>query len=76
MINDNIGGGEGGAKASALAHKVAAPLGLCIVFTAGMEYAAAVEAKSYDVITGAYIEALGNLRKELKSLKIKAEKVL
>lgn len=76
LVDNNIGAGEGAEKATALAYSVTAPLGLSIVFTAGMNYAAAVEAKGYDVITGAYREALKNLAKELKDLENKAKRVL
>lgn len=75
LIENNIGDGEGGATATTLAYKVAAPQGISIVFTAGMGYAKAVEAKGYSVITAAAMSALKNLKQQLLNIEKKSKRM-
>lgn len=62
----NTGTAEGHARAQETIDQLAAenPTGLVLVGVAGMEYAAAVESKGYDVITGS-VPAAEALLKEL-----------
>jgi hypothetical protein len=67
------GGGEGVERAKEAAAEVAAsyPTGYVLICVAGMEYAAAVEAKGYDVITGSSLIAKEELKKSLATLRDK-----
>lgn len=66
-------GGEGAAKAQAIINEVSAkyPHGLVLVCIAGMEYAAYVEAKGYDVITGSGIIAAKALKRAIYEVTVK-----
>lgn len=57
-------------KAMVVAKQISAnfPKGFVLIVVAGMEYAAAVESKGYDVITGSSLIAEDALRKAVKSL--------
>lgn len=57
-------------KSIDVAYKKAAdfPKGFVLIVVAGMEYAAAVESKNFDVITGSSLIAEDALRKAVKSL--------
>lgn len=61
-------GNDGVAKGQQLAEQVASnyPMGFVAVMVAGAEYAAYVESKGYDVLTGATSEASGILKKYLQ----------
>ncbi|WP_181306971.1 hypothetical protein [Rufibacter sp. XAAS-G3-1] len=63
--------GEGTAKGIAVARRAAAkyPTGLVLVVVAGMEYAAAVESKGYDVLTGSSFIAERELREALAAFR-------
>jgi hypothetical protein len=69
--------GEGVAKAKALADEVAAnhPQGFVLIGVAGMQYAASVESKGYDVITGSSDIAVSDLKKAMSDLKGKIKRV-
>lgn len=68
-----LGGKEGVSVGKDIAHQVAAthPRGLVLVVVAGMEYAAAVEAKGYDVLTSSSIIAKRELEQALQKIKEK-----
>jgi hypothetical protein len=51
------------------------PTGLVLICVAGMDYAASVEARGYDVITGSSLQAETDLKKALEALKGKMEKM-
>lgn len=51
------------------------PKGLALIVVAGMEYAAAVESKNYDVITSSSLIAEDELRKEIDKLKASIKKM-
>ena len=63
-------GAEGSERGSRLAKEIALsfPTGLVLIGVAGMNYAAAVEALGYDVITGAGDAAETYLRESIKSV--------
>jgi hypothetical protein len=62
-------GADGARKGEALARKVGGTsTGICLVVTAGMEYALYVEAKGHDVITSAEKMAERELPKMLEKL--------
>ena len=48
------------------------PEGLVLICVAGMEYAAAVESKNYDVITSSALIAVDELKKGIETIKSKA----
>jgi len=64
-------GGDGGEKAREVANDVLSEFkqGWVLIGMAGMEYAAAVEAKEYDVISGSAIHADKILKDLIKNLK-------
>lgn len=51
------------------------PEGYALIGVAGMEYAAAVESKGFDVITSSSIEAETSLKKAIKALQEKATRL-
>lgn len=63
----------GAAKGIAVAQDAALkfPEGIVLICVAGMDYAAAVESKNYDVLTASSITAESDLRKGLQELKAK-----
>jgi hypothetical protein len=63
-------GSTGTAMGSLIAEEVAAefPKGINLICVAGMNYAAAVESKGYDVITGSSLEIKSVLQDLLKAL--------
>jgi len=64
-----LNGSEGAKKGEELARKVGEQTkGICLVVTAGMEYAVYVEAKGRDVITSAEMMAERELPEELEKL--------
>jgi len=69
------GAGQGVQKAQAAIDEVAEklkekfPTGLILIGVAGMDYAAAVESKGYDVITSSSMQAKSDLEEGLKQLK-------
>lgn len=68
---------QGAAEGRQLADEIAAdhPTGFVLVCVAGMNYAASVEAKGYDVITNSSIKALANLKDRMETLKTKISKL-
>jgi hypothetical protein len=64
---------EGVTKARELADEVAAdfPHGFVLICVAGMDYASAVEARGYDVITNSSLEAIDDLRQAMREIKDK-----
>lgn len=68
------GDGEGVAQAKKICEeqKTKYPTGLVLICVAGMEYAAAVESKGYDVITGSSLIAITELKEGLAQLQNKA----
>ena len=71
-----LNGGEGAKKGEALARKVGEKQkGVCLVVTAGMNYALCVEAKGRDVITSAEKMAERELPEELEKLVKNIKKV-
>jgi hypothetical protein len=68
---------EGVMKARELADEVAAehPQGFVLVCVAGMEYAASVEARGYDVITTSSISAVKDLKQAMRDLKSKINRL-
>ncbi len=69
-------GSVGSSKGYQLAKEVALsyPNGLILIGVAGMQYAAAVEAKGYDVATGACSQAEAYMRKAIQKVFKKADK--
>jgi hypothetical protein len=68
------GSGEKGVQeAQKLAKDIADnyPTGFVLVCVAGMDYAAAVESRGYDVITNSSITAVSDLRQAMRDLKAK-----
>jgi gamma-glutamylcysteine synthetase len=67
-------GKEGAARGKALVEEIAGkyPVGYVLIVVAGMEYAAAVEAKGYDVLTMSSIKAGTDLKKAMQKLGAKA----
>jgi hypothetical protein len=70
-------GKTGVGKSKEIAAKVAGffPKGFALVVVAGMEYAAAVESKNYDVITSSSLIAEDELRKAIEGLNEKIPKM-
>lgn len=70
---ENKGGPAGVDTAKKIADEVKGkfPKGFVLIGVAGMEYAAAVEAKGYDVITASSIEAETNLKVAIQRIKLK-----
>lgn len=69
IIQENIEGKtEGKTKAREVAKEVLRdnPKGFILIVVAGMEYAAAVESKGYDVITGSVPATKALLKKKIK----------
>ena len=79
LLSDDFPGDkpEGVAKARELATDVAAdhPTGFVLVCVAGMDYAASVEAKGYDVITNSTLETVQDLKNMVKDLKSKIARI-
>lgn len=79
LLNADFPGsnGEGVAKGMALADEVAAdhPTGFVLVGVAGMQYAAAVESRGYDVISNSSITAVSDLSRAMKDLKSKVNRM-
>jgi hypothetical protein len=46
------------------------PTGFVLIVVAGMDYAAAVEAKGFDVLTVSGLQAASDLKKALEKLKV------
>ena len=69
-------GSEGISKSKALIDNIASKhqSGLALIVVAGMDYAAAVEARGLDVITNSSIPAVANLKKSIANIasKVKA----
>lgn len=73
IIQENIEGkAEGRAHAKEVASEVLreSPKGFILIVVAGMEYAAAVESKGYDVITGSIPAAKALLKKKIKEYRL------
>jgi hypothetical protein len=73
IIQENIEGkAEGRAHAKEVAREVLRenPKGFILIVVAGMEYAAAVESKGYDVITGSIPAAKALLKKKIKEYRL------
>ena len=72
---DQVNGSEGAKNGEELARKVGEQTkGICLVVTAGMEYAVYVEAKGRDVITSAEMMAERELPEELEKLVAKIKR--
>lgn len=76
-VEQNFSGGVGGANGLKVALEVAEefPAGLVLIVVAGMEYAAAVESRNYDVITSSSLLADDELTKGIKELSTKISKL-
>lgn len=75
QVTENFEGeSEGQQKGRAVAAQVAqnAPTGFVLICVAGMEYAAAVEAKGFDVITMSSIKAEAALKRAMERIKKRA----
>ncbi|MCK4295180.1 MAG: hypothetical protein KAX28_00815 [Candidatus Marinimicrobia bacterium] len=73
IIQENIEGkAEGRAHAKEVAREVLREnsKGFILIVVAGMEYAAAVESKGYDVITGSIPAAKALLKKKIKEYRL------
>jgi len=73
IIQENIEGkAEGRAQAKEIAEEVLREnnKGFVLIGVAGMEYAAAVESKGYDVITGSIPAAKALLKKKIKEYRL------
>lgn len=73
-----VSGGKDGlnkAKASAKEAVKAFPKGYVLIVVAGMDYAAAVESKGYDVITSSSTQAKEDLKRAIERLRKKIENV-
>jgi hypothetical protein len=70
-------GVEGMSKAQQLAQDIADdyPQGFVLVCVAGMEYAASVESRGFDVITNSSMEAVSDLRDAMRDLKDKISRL-
>lgn len=66
-IADKDEGGAGVRSAKNLAKKQVAKTGLCLIVTAGMVYAAAVESKNYTVLT-AFAPSENQVKRDLEKL--------
>jgi hypothetical protein len=64
---------QGRSRGEAIAEEVAGrqPKGFVLIVVAGMDYAAAVESKNYDVLTASSITAENDLKKAISTLKAK-----
>lgn len=71
------GSGDGLEKSKKLIKEIQAdfPKGFVLIVVAGMEYAAFVEAKGYDVITSASLEAVQDLKQAVIDIKSKLDKI-
>lgn len=71
------GGKDGLQKAQSLIKEIQSeyPKGFVLIVVAGMEYAAAVEAKGYDVITSSTQEAILDLKRAMAEIKSKIDKI-
>ncbi|MCK4297070.1 MAG: hypothetical protein KAX28_10500 [Candidatus Marinimicrobia bacterium] len=73
IIQENVEGkAEGRSHAKEVAREVLRenPKGFILIVVAGMEYAAAVESKGYDVITGSIPAAKALLKKKIKEYRL------
>jgi len=73
IIQENVEGkAEGRAQAKEIAREVLREnnKGFVLIGVAGMEYAAAVESKGYDVITGSIPAAKALLKKKIKEYRL------
>ncbi len=72
-----IDGETGKARAAEVAKEIAAqhPKGFVLIVVAGMDYAAAVESKNYDVLTASSITAANDLKKSLEDISNKIGKM-
>jgi len=73
IIQENVEGkAEGRAQAKEIANEVLREntSGFILIGVAGMEYAAAVESKGYDVITGSIPAAKALLKKKIKEYRL------
>ena len=73
IIQENVEGkAEGKAHAKEVAREVLRenPKGFILIVVAGMEYAAAIESKGYDVITGSIPAAKALLKKKIKEYRL------
>jgi hypothetical protein len=71
QLSDNFQGTASGvvfAKKAVAEIRQKYPIGFVLIVVAGMDYAAAVEAKGFDVISTSSIEAKNDLKKALKNL--------
>ena len=66
-------GSEGTAKGKAFLQEVAAkfPTGIVLIVVAGMDYAAAVESKGRDVLTGSSPQAIADLKTAMQRITTK-----
>lgn len=69
--------GEGKTKAKEVIEAAIAdfPLGYVLIVVAGMEYAAAVESKGFDVLSGSSKIAEQDLKLAMQQIKLKADKL-
>jgi len=66
-IADKDESGAGVKSAKKLAKEMAAKTGLCLIVTAGMDYAATVESKNYTVLT-AFAPSENQVKRDLEKL--------
>lgn len=71
LVEQNFSGGTGGSNAEKVSKAVLKdfPKGYVLIVVAGMEYAAAVESKGFDVITGASLLADDDIKREMQLVK-------
>jgi hypothetical protein len=76
-IAEDFKSGVGGSKSRAIAKKAAAkfPAGVVLIVVAGMEYAAAVESKGFDVLTSSALITKDELTKAIKEISEKIPKM-
>lgn len=76
-VNANFRGGLGRNEGLKVALEVAAnfPKGFVLIVVAGMEYAAAVESKNFDVLTSSSLIAEAELKAAIKELNSKIGKM-
>jgi len=70
----SVGSSQGKTIAEKLKRKYSKTKGMVLICIAGMEYAAAVESRGKDVITGSTIIAKEELKKAIKSIQDKVNK--
>lgn len=76
-VESDFRSGTGGTTAQAIAAKVGAqfPKGFALIVVAGMDYAAAVESKNYDVLTASSLVAESMLKTAMETLTEKIGKM-